>query len=107
MPSLGAGSGYWVTFTTVASGPVSAGWSAAARTSLRVVLYAGNPFAGKADPLKANPPAGALATMTSTGAAVSVSVARAGAGTYTALFYAPNGRAKSVGSVTGLRGTCP
>ena len=106
VPALAAGYGYWSVFTTAGTGTVSATWSAAKGTQLRLALYAGNPFAGKADPVKLQPPSGALASASSSGAALGVSVSGRRAGTYTAYLYAPSGRLASAGTTRGLQLAC-
>ena len=119
VPTLAKGYGYWVVIRTSATGTVSATWAAgqtAARLRAsrwaavtlgqsRLALYAGNPFAGRSDPVKAGRPSGALASAT-LGQVLSVSATGRPAGTYTAYFYSSSGRSASTGSTTGLQLTC-
>ena len=119
VPALARGYGYWVVIRTSATGTVSATWGAAQATAryrafrrgavtvgqYRLALYAGNPFAGRSDPVRASPPSGALASA-STGQVLSVSAAGRPAGTYTAYFYASSGRSASTGTTTGLQLAC-
>ncbi len=72
----------------------------------RLLVYAGNPFVGRPNPVKLAPPAGALASATGGGKLV-VSTTALPAGDYAAFFSASSTMRSSLGSVTSLRTTCP
>jgi hypothetical protein len=79
--------GYYVTFTTAASGPVTATWTlpVAQRGELR--LYAGNPFSGIANPSATKPLPGQIARNIGVKATYSVNQKKVAPGTYTLYFF--------------------
>ena len=103
VPALAKGYGSWVTITTTAAGPVSATWTTPAVVQGTLKMYAGNPFAGGANPVKRSPPSGALATQSAKRSSFSVSAGTRPAGVYTVYFYAGAAVAASTGTVTGVR----
>ena len=86
---------------------MSATWALPRNASGRLLVYSGNPFAGRPNPVKLAPPLGALASITGIGKALAVSTAITPAGDYTVYFSASSTIRSSQGSVTSLRTACP
>jgi len=105
VPPLPKGNGFWFTFTSNASGRLSAFWDRPASLQGTLAIYAGNPFAGRTNPVKLSPPANALAQDSgrklSFGAATSTAQP---AGQYTVYFFSSSSAtASSLGSVTYMK----
>ena len=103
VPALGSGYGYWYTFTSQVAGTVSATWKTPKTIQGTLAIYAGNPFAGKPDPVKLGPPAGALATAKGKKNSFSVTTTAQPAGVYTVYFHAAGTVANSNGTVTFMK----
>jgi manganese oxidase len=103
IPALPKGNGYWFTFTSNAAGQLTATWSTPARAMGTLSIYAGNPFAGKADPVKLSPPAGALATDKGNKSSFATTIVGQPAGIYTVYFFDGGALAASSGSVTFMK----
>jgi hypothetical protein len=102
VPALAGGQTYWVQLSARASGPLGASWALPRAQSSQLLLYAGNPFAGQANPLQRGPSGKPLAIQNSSNtAAFAVSAAGAAAGTYTVQFF-NSGKAieASAGTIT-------
>ena len=90
LPStLLSGQTFWVQFTTTGNGPISATWNINVVQSAQLVLYAGNPFAGKTDPISTGPTGKPLVLQnTSNTNLFSITTAtNEPAGTYTVQFF--------------------
>jgi hypothetical protein len=103
VPRLTKGYGFWVSVTSGASGPVSATWQLSQKLQGTLAIYAGNPFAGGADPVRRTPPAGALVTKSAKASAFSITAGVRPPGVYTVYFYAGTTIPASTGSVTSWR----
>jgi hypothetical protein len=99
------GYGYWVTASSQGAGTVRATWSSPPKAGT-LAIYAGNPFAGRTDPVRLSPPSGPLATVKVTGRTVGVATGVVPAGTYTAYFYAGGAVGTRQGSITTMRTSC-
>ncbi len=101
IPALAGGQTYWVQFTTHADGQISSTWTIPSPQSAQLLLYAGNPFAGQADPVSTGSKGGSIAAQnSSTTANYSISTAPSikTAGTYTVQIF---NAGKAMGSTTG------
>jgi hypothetical protein len=103
VPSLSKGFGYWFVITSTGAGTINATWTTPTRVNGTLAIYAGNPFAGKTDPTKTSPPAGALASNSGNKTSFSATTASQPAGTYTVYFFAGNSEAASSGTVTYMK----
>jgi hypothetical protein len=103
IPALSRGQGYWFTVTSSVAGPVSATWTLPSAAQGTVSIYAGNPFAGGPDPVRRNPPSGALASTSGRRTTFSVTTGSKPAGPYTVYLYAGANTSASTGTVTALR----
>jgi hypothetical protein len=103
VPALSKGNGYWFTFTSTGAGTVGATWiSSLVQGTL--AIYAGNPFAGKTDPVKLSPPAGALVTFSGKQTSFIVTTPSSQpAGVYTAYFFAGAADPASSGTVSYMK----
>jgi hypothetical protein len=103
VPALSKGNGYWFTFTSNGAGTVGATWiSSLVQGTL--AIYAGNPFAGKTDPVKLSPPAGALVMFSGKQTSFKVTTASSQpAGVYTAYFFAGAADPASSGTVSYMK----
>lgn len=109
IPPLDRNTGWYVTFQTAATGPITATWTLPARNNVELDLYSGNPFEGQPNPTSLRPPANPLASDAGNVTSLSVSVPSAPAGLYSAYFYnfgAPVGAA-SQGTLAYLAAGCP
>ncbi len=84
---MAANDGYYFTFTTVASGPISATWTLLAANNIRMDIYSGNPFVGQANPAHLTPPSGSLISNTGNVTVLTVASSAGSAGSYTVYFY--------------------
>ena len=103
VPALAKGNGYWFVFTSTAGGSVSASWTTPARVKGTLSIYAGTPFAGRSDPVKLSPPAGALVTNSGQKTTFAATIVGQSAGTYTAYFFASGAVAASSASISYLK----
>jgi hypothetical protein len=103
IPALAKGNGYWVTVTSNASGTIAASWTTPARVSGTLAVYAGNPFAGRTDPVKLSPPAGALTTDKGNKTSYATAIVGQPAGTYTIYFFSGSAAAASTGTASVMK----
>lgn len=104
--------GYFFTFTSQATGGISAVWTFSAAETAGLYLYVGNPFGPGSNPRRANPPPGALVSDASGPAKTSygISSGASPAGQYTVYFHnrgtsnLPN---NTNGQVTYMKSGCP
>jgi hypothetical protein len=88
VPALASGQTYWVQFTAHAAGTLGSTWKIPVPQSAQLILYAGNPFTGLADPVSTGPKGKGLAVQnTSNTTSFSISSASQPAGTYTVQFF--------------------
>lgn len=103
VPALAKGTGYWFTVTSNAAGTVAATWATSAKVSGTLSIYAGNPFAGLADPVKLSPPAGALTSDKGNKASYAVAIVGRPAGLYTVYVFTGSATPASTATVTAMR----
>ena len=104
IPAFAAGNGYFFTVTSHATGTISATWTSPIKLlSGTLAIYAGNPFAGRPNPVKLSAPAGALAATTGKKSSFAVSIAGRPAGAYTVYFFSGSAAVASVGTVTYMK----
>jgi hypothetical protein len=88
VPALVGNAGYWCTLELTVSSLISAGWQDNNDSRNQVLVYAGNPFRGQADPTIGPPPAGNLAGLTRTDDELwAATPGCQPPGTYTVLFF--------------------
>jgi hypothetical protein len=103
VPALSSGYGYWYTLTTSAAGPLAATWTLPKAVQATLAVYAGNPFVGRADPVRLSPPAGALAARAAKASSFAITTSAQPAGVYTVYFYVGANVGSSSGTVTAVR----
>jgi hypothetical protein len=104
---MGKGFGTWMTLVSTGAGPVSAGWSLPPRASGTIAIYAGNRFAGPANPVRLSPPPLALVTRIGKGGPLAAATTSVAPGRYTVYFYAGSSVSARAGSVGAVSSTCP
>jgi hypothetical protein len=99
IPALPSGRTWWVQFTAHSTGTVKVTWHIPVLQSVQLLLYAGNPFFGLADPI-AQGPTGKPLVVQNTNKALDLNIAMSplSAGTYTAQFF---NASNSFGATTG------
>ncbi len=103
VPNLARDYGFWVTVSTTASGSISASWAKSAASQGTLAIYAGAPFAGSPDPVKRNPPAGALASSSGKKASHDIVTSSRPAGVYTVFYFAGANTPASSGAITSTK----
>jgi len=103
VPALNKGFGYWFVIASSGAGTINATWTTPTNAKGTLAIYAGNPFAGKVDPVKLSPPAGALATNTGNKTSFAATTASQPAGTYTVYFFTNTSEGASTGTVTYMK----
>ncbi|MEI7743554.1 MAG: IPT/TIG domain-containing protein [Chloroflexota bacterium] len=103
IPALAKGTGWWITVTSNAAGTLATTWATASRIAGTLSIYAGNPFAGQADPVKLSPPGGALTSTKGNASSFSTAIVGRPAGLYTIYFFAGSAVAASSGTVTAMK----
>jgi hypothetical protein len=90
VPALASGNSYWVQFTAHDPGALSSTWELPVPQSAQLLLYAGNPFVGLADPVAKGAQGSPIAKQVTSNATtfqVSTAPTSQAAGTYTAQFF--------------------
>jgi hypothetical protein len=103
IPALAKGYGFWFTVTSAGDGSISASWATPVTIQGTLAVYAGNPFAAGADPVRRGPPSGALATTSARASSFGVATGVRPPGVYTVYFYAGAAVGASNGAVTSWR----
>jgi hypothetical protein len=102
VPALAGGMTYWVQFTAHNTGTLAATWTTFVPQSVQLVMYAGNPFTGLADPVAKGPTGGSIALLnTKTTTNLSINAGSRPAGTYTVQFFnGSNAMPKTIGTIS-------
>jgi hypothetical protein len=103
VPALAKNSGYWLTVTSRGSGTVAVTWTRPGNQAGQLLIYAGNPFVGLANPAKLTPPAGFLTRDRGNKSSYAAAIVLQPAGVYTFYFFSSAAAPASVGTATSMQ----
>jgi hypothetical protein len=103
VPALAKGNGFWFTVTSRGTGTLAVTWTRSASQAGQLLIYAGNPFAGRADPVKLSPPAGFLTRDRGTKTSYAAAIVLQPAGVYTFYFFSSAAAPASVGTASSMQ----